>query len=196
MIGVAWSTQIFIVNTGTYSTKLKNVWYSDKNSLCTTIGFTFCWLSILAFLQFVISVRISLNRSRSRHNLYQSKSALLGKDPYSGQKSEKSNGIIKEVFKHLFGPSREQQEEDERIGRAYGRVSRVDHISFDIEEQERILRQHILGTNLIQKDRSGFLGGAFGAGDEEAEEYGDEQENEMEKDLLHVDDSSLEREIL
>ena len=66
-------------------------------------------------------------------------------------------------------------------GRAYGRVSRVDHISFDIEEQERILRQHILGSNLIQKDRSNMLGGAFN--DKGGEYDDDEEENEMENAL-------------
>ena len=91
-------------------------------------------------------------------------------------------------MKHLFGASREELEEEERVGRAYGRVSRVDHISFDIEEQERILRQHILGTNLIQKDRSNFIGGAFGAtgGEGQEGEYGDEEENEMEENALQI----------
>lgn len=57
-----------------------------------------------------------------------------------------------------------------------GRFSRVDHVSFDIEEQERILRQHILGSNLIQKDRSNVFGGTTPGNEEGA---GEQQWNDL-----------------
>ena len=92
---------------------------------------TFSWLSVLAFLQFVISIRIGLTRSRKR----------LGRASQFNQDSQKpKNTFLKEVILQLCGASVEDAEEQEVAGRAYGRISRVDHISFDIEEQERILR--------------------------------------------------------
>ena len=60
-----------------------------------------------------------------------------------------------------------------------GKVSMVDHISFDIEEQERILRAHILGSNLIQKDRSNM----FGATQEDGK---DDQEMADTDDVLQI----------
>lgn len=95
IIGVVWATQIFILNTGTYADSMKSKWYSDKNSLCTTIGVTFSWLSVLAFLQFVISIRIGLTRSRKR----------LGRVSQVQMNPKAQNSVFKEIMLQLCGAS-------------------------------------------------------------------------------------------
>lgn len=157
-IGVLWATWIYILNTGTYADRKRSHWYSDRNSLCTTVGITFSFLAVLGFLQFVAHVRITMTR---RAKLEAKRGGV-----------RPARGFLGQVVAALW-------DSDDRLDgkTAAGRFSRVDHISFDIEEQERILRQHILGAHLIQEGRANLFGATAGAGDEEE---GDEVDDVLE----------------